>query len=79
MFITVYDISFSALILSVWNQEEHLACKKLSDGVLAWLYVWTSVFPQIHCVSEKGYHPTTNDNFNNSCPIPVIFVKNIAQ
>ena len=27
----------------------------------------------IHCVSRKGYHPTTNDNFNNSCPIPLIF------
>jgi len=24
---------------------------------------------------KKGYHPTTNDNFNNSCPIPVIFGK----
>ena len=28
----------------------------------------------IYTVSqEKGYHPTTNDNFNNSCWIPVIF------
>jgi len=34
--------SFSALTLSVWNQEEHPACKKLSHGVLAWLYVWTT-------------------------------------
>jgi len=32
----------------------------------------------LHCVSKKGYHPTTNDNFNNSCPIPVIFGTNIA-
>jgi len=24
--------------------------------------------------SKKGYHPTANDNFNNSCRIPVIFV-----
>ena len=23
---------------------------------------------------KKGYHPTTNDNFNNSCPIPVILL-----
>jgi len=22
---------------------------------------------------KKGYHPTTNNNFNNSCSIPVIF------
>jgi len=28
---------------------------------------------------KKGYHPITNDNFNNSCPIPVIFGTNIAE
>jgi len=28
---------------------------------------------------KKGYHPTTNDNFNSSCPIPVIFCTNIAE
>ena len=28
---------------------------------------------------KKGYHPTTNDNFNNSCPIPVIFGAVIAE
>ena len=31
----------------------------------------------LHCVSIKktiGYHPTTNDNFHSSCPIPVIFL-----
>jgi len=28
---------------------------------------------------KKGYHPTTNDNFNNSCPILVIFGTNIAE
>jgi len=33
----------------------------------------------IHRVSKKVYHPTTNDNFNNSCPIPVIFGTNIAE
>jgi len=25
------------------------------------------------CVGKKVYHPTFNDNFNSSCPIPVIF------
>jgi len=30
---------FSALTLLVGHQEEHLACKKLSDEVLAWLSV----------------------------------------
>jgi len=28
---------------------------------------------------KKGYHPTTNDNFNRGCPIPVIFGTNIAE
>jgi len=28
---------------------------------------------------KKGYHPTTIDNFNNSCQIPVIFATNIAE
>jgi len=32
--------SFSALTLLVGWQEGHLACKKLSGGVLAWSSVW---------------------------------------
>jgi len=31
--------AFSALTLLVGRQEGHLACKKLSGGVLAWLSV----------------------------------------
>jgi len=31
------------------------------------------------CVSKKGYYPTTNDNFNKSCQIPVIFGTTIAE
>jgi len=31
---------------------------------------WLGVFSTL-CL-KKGYHPTTNDNFNNSCPISVI-------
>jgi len=31
--------AFSALMLLVEQQEGHLACKKLSGGVLAWLSV----------------------------------------
>jgi len=30
-------------MLLVGQQEEHPACKKLSDGVLAWLFVWSDV------------------------------------
>jgi len=35
--------AFSALTLLVRRQEGHLACKKLSGGVLAWLSVWSKV------------------------------------
>ena len=35
--------AFSALMLLVGWQEGHLACKKLSGEVLAWLSVWSKV------------------------------------
>ena len=35
--------AFSALTLLVWQQEGHLACKKLGGGVLAWLSVWSEM------------------------------------
>jgi len=35
--------AFSALTLLVGRQEGHLASKKLSDDVLAWLSVWSEV------------------------------------
>ena len=35
--------SFSAVLLLVGRQEGHLACKKLSGEVLAWLSVWSKV------------------------------------
>jgi len=36
-------IAFSALMLLVGWQEGHPACKKLSGGLLAWLFVWSDV------------------------------------
>ena len=36
-------VAFNALTLLVGRQEGHRACKKLSDGVLAWLSVWSEV------------------------------------
>jgi len=45
--------AFSALTLLVEWQEEHLACKKLSGGVLARLSVWSEV--QI-CIWTSCYH-----------------------
>jgi len=35
--------AFSALTLLVGRQEGHLACKKTSGEVLAWLSVWSEV------------------------------------
>ena len=35
--------AFSALTLLVGQQEGYPACKKLSGGVLAWLFVWSDV------------------------------------
>jgi len=34
---------YAALTLLVGRQEGHPACKNLSDGVLAWLSVWSEV------------------------------------
>jgi len=35
--------AFSALTLLVGRQEGYPACKKLSVGMMAWLYVWVKV------------------------------------
>jgi len=39
----IFILAFSALTLLVESQEEHPACKKLTDEVLAWLSVWSMV------------------------------------
>jgi len=36
---SVTRVTFSALMLLVGQQEGHLACKKLSDGMPVWLSV----------------------------------------
>ena len=41
-------IAFIALKLLVGRQEEHLACKKLSDEMLAWLSLWIEL--QVICI-----------------------------
>ena len=44
LFTFTFDLfSFSALTLLVGWQERHPVCRKLSDGVLAWLSVWREV------------------------------------
>jgi len=48
-------VAFSALTLLIWHQEEHLACKKLSDEeVLAWLSAWSEV--QMICIWSSWCH-----------------------
>jgi len=42
------SFAFSALTLLVGHQEEHLAYKKLSDEVLAWISLWNEV--QMICI-----------------------------
>jgi len=46
-------LAFSVLMLLFGWQEGHLACKKLSGGMLAWLCVWVKV--QI-CIWPRWCH-----------------------
>jgi len=39
----MYHYAFSALTLLAGQYEGHLASKKLSGGVLAWLSVWSKM------------------------------------
>ena len=50
----LYMYAFSALTLLIGRQEEHPACKKLNDGVLAWLSVRSVV--QMICIWSSGCH-----------------------
>jgi len=53
IFIVLDSNAFSALTLLVGQQEGHLACKKLSGGMLVWLSVWGEV--QI-CIRPRWCH-----------------------
>jgi len=46
--ISIHYFAVIALTLLVGRQEEHPARKKLSDGVLAWLSVWSVM--QMICI-----------------------------
>jgi len=48
------QLYISALTLLVGRQEEHPACRKLSDKVLASLSVWSEV--QMICVWSSRCH-----------------------
>ena len=53
LFVLLYEcmFAFSALTLLVGWHKEHLARKKLSDEVLAWLSVWSEV--QMTCIRSS--------------------------
>jgi len=60
MFLLAGWSAFSALTLLVGWQEGHPACRKLSDGVLEWLSVWSKVqiciWPSLcHCHSVSCF------------------------
>jgi len=53
IFSPVFPSAFSALTLLVGRQEDHPACKKLSDGVLMLLSVWSEVQT---CIWPSGFY-----------------------
>jgi len=48
LYFTASDIASSALTLLVGRQEGHPACRKLSGGVLAWLYISLERVEDLH-------------------------------
>jgi len=68
--------------LGLWGPSSRLAVSGVNyDGRTA--YVQLLPNPLYDVVStlclKKGYHLTTNNNFNSSCPIPAIFGTNTAE
>jgi len=57
-------------ISSVYNSE-------ILDKVKAYKNCAIFLDHPVHCVSKNVQHTTINNNFNSSCPIPVIFGTNI--
>jgi len=55
--ILILILAFSALVLLVWWQEGHLACKKLSGGMPAWLCVWVKVHICIYYIAQPMPSP----------------------
>jgi len=48
LFVAVQLCIFINVTLLVGRQEEHPACKKLGDELLAWLFAWSKV--QVICI-----------------------------
>jgi len=56
-------VAFSALTLLVRRQEQHLACKKLSGEVLAWLSVCSEVQMMCICPADATATPSSLASF----------------
>jgi len=51
----IFDgVTVPCRLLLVGRQEEHPACKKLSDEVLSWLSIWSDM--QVICVWSSSCH-----------------------
>jgi len=48
--------AFSALTLLVGCHEEHPACKKLSDELLAWLSFWSEMQMMVQLMPLPRHH-----------------------
>jgi len=57
--LNVLFFAFSALTLLAGHQEEHLACKKLSDEVLSWLSVCSEVQMICICPADATATPSS--------------------
>ena len=66
------NLCFSALTLLVGWQEGHLACKKLSGGVLAWLSVWSEVQTCI-CSSWCHCHSLSFASVKSRLVLPFLY------
>jgi len=60
--VSVADISVKQLVALLMAANESCFSDVEKQHPTAWCWI-------LHCVSKKGHHPTTNYNFNSSCPI----------
>jgi len=64
-----------------WALYDQQVCSAAAEVVLlqdSFALQYQDDVVNMHCVSKKG-PPTTNDNFNNRCRIPVIFGTNFTE
>jgi len=60
-------------------RKQHYTTSSTFHIILLWFVSFHRLFSQKNTLSQKRYHPTTNNDFNNSRSIQVIFGTNIAE